>query len=64
MSGYVLRRDEDGKFVSPAGRRRSYVVALQNARVFPTRAAAESERCGNEEVLPLEDAMIHREKTR
>jgi len=46
---YVLVR-EDGAYVAPSGSSASYTRALQNARTFPTREAAERERCGNERI--------------
>lgn len=54
---YVIRRNEDGAFVAPSGSASSYVRNLQKARVFPTREAAEADKCGNESVVRLEDAM-------
>ena len=57
---YVIRRD-DGAYVAPAGSRSSYTRALQDARTFPTREAAERDRCpGNERVLSIHEAMGER----
>lgn len=53
---YVLQRD-DGKFVAPAGSHRAYTNYLQGARVFLKREQAERERCGNERIVPLEQAI-------
>lgn len=50
---FVLRRTEDGKYVARPGSRRSYVVNLQSARVFPTREAAEAGKCGNEVIIAI-----------
>lgn len=54
---YVLKRNEDGKYVAPAGSKSSYTTKLEKARTFPTREAAERDACGNERVLALSDIM-------
>jgi hypothetical protein len=54
---YVIIRD-DGVYVARPGSARSYTPYLQKARLFPTREAAERERCPeNEAVLSVEEAM-------
>jgi hypothetical protein len=54
---YVLQRT-DGAYVTHPGSAHSYTRYLQEARTFPTREAAERERCPeNERVLILEEAM-------
>ena len=59
---YVIKRQPDGpmdkgyKYVSPAGSRSSYTNKLQEARRFPTREAADRECCGNERVVPYNEA--------
>lgn len=51
---FVIRRVGDDKFVAPPGREKSYTPDLTQARIFPTREAAEAERCvENEYILPL-----------
>jgi hypothetical protein len=58
MSYVIQRTDrENDLYVSPQGSLRSYTPLLQGARVFPTREAAEREKCDNERVLSLEEAM-------
>jgi hypothetical protein len=63
MNGYLLQRT-DGVWVSnpnlnPTGG--SYTRSLQYAKIFPTREAAEGDRCiGNERVVPVEAAFLHR----
>lgn len=56
---YVIERtDQGGGYVAPAGSRGSYVRELQRARTFPTREAAERERCPeNERVVHTDDAL-------
>lgn len=44
-------------FVAPRGSVRSYVRALQNARVFMTRTQAEGEKCENETVQAVSDIL-------
>lgn len=53
---YVLQRIDDDAFVMPPGQAYSYTHKLQQARLFPTREAAQQEACGNERVLSLEEA--------
>ena len=53
---YVLVRD-DGAYVAPRGHRSAYAPCLQHARVFATREAAERERCGNERIVAVADAV-------
>lgn len=53
---YVIQR-EDGAYVAPPGQAHSYTRQLQNARTFDNREAAEREKCGNERIVPLEEAV-------
>lgn len=57
MSGFVIRRNEDGRYVRPAGRETSYTTDVAKARVFPTRESAEKEKCGNERIVPLSEVF-------
>lgn len=55
--GYVLRRT-DGKFVTPSGSEHSYTSDLMKARIYPTRDAADTDRCvENESVVPVESLL-------
>lgn len=45
---YVIRRNEDGAFVTPPGQPASYTFDLTQARTFATQEAAQRECCGNE----------------
>lgn len=56
-TAYVIRRNEDGKFVSQLGSKSSYTQFLQKARTWPTREAAAADCCGNERVMSVADAM-------
>ena len=49
---YLLRRtDQGGGWVAPAGRHRSYTHNREKAYRYPTREAAERDRCvGNETI--------------
>ena len=48
---YVIRRtDQGGGWLANPGSRHSYTHYLQNARRFPTLAAAQSECCPGNEV--------------
>jgi len=49
----IVRTDQGGGYVAMPGLHNSYTRFLQKARVFPTREAAERERCPeNEKVIP------------
>jgi hypothetical protein len=55
MPGFVIQRD-DGKFVTPPGQHKSYTTDLTKARVFPSREAAEADRCPeNEQVVAIDN---------
>lgn len=50
--GYVIRRtDQGGGWVAKPGGKHSYTNKLQDARVYPTREAAEADRCPENEVI-------------
>jgi len=54
---FVLQRT-DGAFVAPPGLPSSYTRNLQDARTFPTREAAERDRCpGNETIVPVANLL-------
>lgn len=57
MSAYVLKGGVRGHYVARPGEDKSYTPLLQKARVFATRAEAERERCGNETVISVENAL-------
>ena len=54
---YVLQRVEDKAFVTPPGLHSSYTKKLQGARIFSTKEEALRDKCGNERVLSLEEAV-------
>ncbi len=54
---YVIRRNEDGKFVATPGSKSSYTQFLQKARTFSTREAAAADCCGNEYAVAVADCM-------
>jgi len=45
---YVLRRTKDGKYVANPGSQKSYTSKIEYARQYPTREAADGDKCGNE----------------
>ena len=49
---YVIKRQEDGKYVSRPGSKSSYTNRLENARVF-TEDEVWREKCGNEIAIPV-----------
>lgn len=58
MNGFVIRRNSDGRFVAKPGRKSSYTMYLQAARVFKTRVDAESDRCvENESIQSIEECF-------
>lgn len=55
---FLLKRVEhDDRFVAKGGREASYTRDINAVKIFPTREAAEKQRCGNEVIVPLEDLM-------
>lgn len=54
---YVIRRNEDGKYVRPGGYETSYTDRLQEAKQYPTRESAERDKCGNETVVNVRDIL-------
>lgn len=54
---FVLVRDEDGKYVAPAGIEHSYTASLEKARKFVTKAEAERDACGNERAVSVDDLL-------
>lgn len=54
LTGYVLRRHEDSKFVAWPGNESSYTTSIRQARIFATREEAEGHKCENESVHPIE----------
>lgn len=54
---FILRRNEDGKYVAQPGSEHSYTKSLRQAQVFRTRAEAEGSKCGNETILSLESQL-------
>jgi hypothetical protein len=57
IGGYVIRRIDDGKFVTPSGSGQSYTKSLRGARMFDTREQAEGNCCGNERAVALADLL-------
>lgn len=56
MSGYVIKRGAE--YVARPGSARSYTRRLEHARIYPTREAANTDRCPeNETVLPLAECF-------
>jgi len=52
---YLLKRVEDGRFVAKSGREASYTRDIEHVRIYPTREAAEADRCvENEIIVPME----------
>lgn len=45
-----------GCFVAQSGSGASYTPALQKAKTYPTREAAQGDACGNEMAVSLEEA--------
>jgi len=53
ISGYVLRRDGDGRYVARPGNEHSYTQNIAHAQIFPTPEDADCARCENERVIAL-----------
>ena len=56
---YVLRRNEDGKYVAKPGMHNSYTNRLELAQVFDTKEKAEGSACGNEHAVSV-DSILRR----
>lgn len=55
---YVIRRIPDGAYVAREFLPGSYTRKLERARLFPTRAAAEHDRCpDNEEIVHINELL-------
>ena len=54
---FLLRRSGDGYYVTAPGSVHSYTRAIQCARQWPTREAAQGDACGNECVVSLHDEV-------
>jgi hypothetical protein len=54
---YIIQNMETGWYVARAGSAGSYTPKLQAARSWPTRDAAEPERCGNERIVAVADIL-------
>lgn len=52
---YVIKRGSE--YVAYPGAAKSYTRSLEQARKFPTRAAAEADACGNETVYAVHDLL-------
>lgn len=58
MKFVIKRTDQGGGYVSRPGSEHSYTNALQKARTYPSREAAERDRCpGNEIILSIDEAV-------
>lgn len=57
--GYIIERtDQGGGYVAKPGSNSSYTHRLEDARVYPTREAAERDRCpGNEAIRELREVF-------
>lgn len=51
MAFLIKRTDQGGGYVAPPGSAKSYTHSKERARRFPTRAAAEADRCPGNEVI-------------
>lgn len=57
---FVLRRANIAgiyQYVAPRGRKRSYVYKVEDARCYHTEESAQSDKCGNEEVIEVSSAI-------
>ena len=54
---YVIRRNEDGRYVSRLGSEHSYTRRLEDARAFQSREIAERNACENEHVMSISDML-------
>lgn len=57
MNKYVIINNDNGKFVTPTGSKKSYTSALQNARIFSSYDDAKKNCCGNERVESISSIL-------
>lgn len=57
MRQWVIKRHEDGWYVTRPGSAKAYSPDIRKARVFPTREAAQADACGNESVVSVEEEI-------
>jgi hypothetical protein len=56
--GYVIVREEDGRYVAPPGQENSYTDRLEQAWHFATKAAALAQCCAeNERVAEVQSLL-------
>jgi hypothetical protein len=56
---YILKRiDQRGGYVAPPGSLNSYTPNIIGARRFPTREAAEADRCVENEIILTYEDMV------
>jgi hypothetical protein len=53
---YIIKRD-DGMYVASSGSKNSYTRDLSKARAYTSLAAAQADKCDNETVLSLLQAL-------
>jgi hypothetical protein len=58
---YVLKNKQSAKYVAPRGRVRSYVKDIEDARYYHNKESAEYDKCGNEELMELNNVDVSRE---
>lgn len=58
-SAYLIKRiDQGGGYVAQPGHCTSYTHSIERARIYPSKEAAEKDRCPeNEIVIPLMDLI-------
>lgn len=56
---FVLKRTSDSKYVAQPGSESSYTTKLERARVYPTREAADGDRCVENERVVDVSAIFH-----
>jgi len=54
---YIIRNNDNGKYVAAPGSSNSYTTKLEKARTFNSREAAEADACGNERAIPVESLL-------
>ena len=57
---YALKRNSDGRYVARSGSVYSYTKKLEDAATFPTREAAEQNRCIESEHIVDVRAILER----
>lgn len=59
MAFIIRRTDQGGGYVAPQGSAKSFTHSRQRARQYPSREAAEADRCPGNEIIEEVSCSTH-----